>query len=252
VFHVARGVSNGHGEPPAPDVASDPAPALAGLVGGGVAACGKSTSTNSSSPPASGSASASSGTGTSATAAGSCSAVGTRHIPKTRVVGALAISAGAFHRYIYKPIKSGTFSAESKTRKVLTLAKGAVAAGAIYHFMGNAVDNARSDPTLCKYVPTMDQTRAKLNTLSTSLRHGDTSQISGTQDGFSRCRSRRVSLRTTTPPSPAPAEFTSQAVTHRWVLLSPDSTTAHDAPGLRRRVDRGEFVTNAAWFFGRC
>jgi hypothetical protein len=61
-----------------------------------------------------------------------------------------------------------------------------VSAAAIYHFMGNAIDNARSDPTLCKYVPTMDQTRAKLNALSTSLRKGDTSQVPGTEDGFSQ------------------------------------------------------------------
>ncbi|HSP39584.1 MAG TPA: hypothetical protein VLR26_17735 [Frankiaceae bacterium] len=68
----------------------------------------------------------------------------------------------------------------------VTHAKGAVSAAAIYHFMGNAVDNARSDPTLCKYVPTMDHTRAKLNTLGASLRHGDTSQLPSTQDGFSQ------------------------------------------------------------------
>ncbi len=155
----------------------------------GTAACGKSKSTTAS--PGS-SASAGSGTTASTPSPGasasdaSCSAVGTRHIPKTRVLGDLAISAGAFHRYIYKPIKSGAFSSESKPRKVVTLAKGAVSAAAIYHFMGNAVDNARSDPTLCKYVPTMDQTRAKLNTLSTSLRTGDTSQIPSTEDGFSQ------------------------------------------------------------------
>jgi hypothetical protein len=157
------------------------------LVSGSVAACGKTSSSNSPSTQASGSASAGASAGGPTTnAADSCSAVGTRHIPRTRVLGDLAISAGAFHRYIYKPIKSGAFSAETKPRKVVTLVKGAVAAAAIYHFMGNAVDNARSDPTLCKYVPAMDQTRAKLNTLSTRLRGGDTSQVAGTEDGFSQ------------------------------------------------------------------
>jgi hypothetical protein len=151
---------------------------------GAVAACGKSSSSSSAAAPtATGSASA----GSSASAGpASCSQVGTRRIPKARVLGDLAISAGAFHRYIYKPIRSGTFSSQSAPRKALTLAKGAVAAAAIYHFMGNAVDNARSDPTLCRYVPTMDQVRNQLNLLSGSLRRGDTSQLTGTENGFSQ------------------------------------------------------------------
>jgi hypothetical protein len=150
------------------------------LMVGGATAC---SSSKNSSTGSSASSAPSSGSSASATAA-SCSAVGTRHIPKTRVLGDLAISAGAFHRYIYKPIKSGTFSSESKPRKALTLAKGAVSAAAIYHFMGNAVDNARSDPTLCKYVPTMDQARGQLQTLSSSLRRGDTSAVGGAESSF--------------------------------------------------------------------
>jgi len=71
----------------------------------------------------------------------SCTTVGSKSIPKTRVLADLGITAGAFHRYIYKPIKGGTFTGASKAQKVLILGKGAVAAGAIAHFLGNAIDN---------------------------------------------------------------------------------------------------------------
>jgi len=150
----------------------------------GAAACGSKTSTTSSgSSSSTTSSSGSSQTGSSpsggATPA-SCASVGTKKIPKTRVLADLGISAGAFHRYIYKPIKSGSFTGATKTKKVVTLVKGAVAAGAIAHFLGNAIDNARSDATLCKYVPNMTQIKDKLTAMGSQLRGGNTSQVDST------------------------------------------------------------------------
>jgi len=154
----------------------------------GAAACGSKTSTTtsgagSSSRSSSGSGSASgsssssgsSGTQSGSTASGataaSCTTVGSKRIPKTRVLADLGITAGAFHRYIYKPIKGGTFTGASKAQKVLILGKGALAAGAIAHFLGNAIDNARSDATLCKYVPNMSQIKDKLSVMGSQLQH---------------------------------------------------------------------------------
>ena len=39
----------------------------------------------------------------------SCASVGTRKIPKTRLLADLALTYGAFHRYLYKPYKAGAF-----------------------------------------------------------------------------------------------------------------------------------------------
>jgi len=156
----------------------------------GAAACGSKTSTTSSgsTSSSSGSSSGSSGTQSGSTAGGStsasCTTVGTKKIPKTRVLADLGISAGAFHRYIYKPIKSGSFTGATKTSKVVILVKGAVAAGAIAHFLGNAIDNARSDATLCKYVPNMTQIKTKLTAMGSQLRGGDTSQVDSTNSSF--------------------------------------------------------------------
>ncbi len=162
----------------------------------GAAACGSKTSTTSSgsngtsSSSGSSSGSGSSGTQSSSTASGatsaSCTAVGSKSVPKTRVLGDLGISAGAFHRYIYKPIHSGSFTGATKTKKVVTLVKGAVAAGAIAHFLGNAIDNARSDATLCKHVPNMTQIKTKLTAMGSQLRGGNTSQVDSTNSSFSQ------------------------------------------------------------------
>jgi len=170
----------------------------------GAAACGSKTSTttsgagsSSSSSSGSGSGSASgsssssgsSGTQSGSTASGataaSCTTVGSKRIPKTRVLADLGITAGAFHRYIYKPIKGGTFTGASKAQKVLILGKGALAAGAIAHFLGNAIDNARSDATLCKYVPNMSQIKDKLAAMGSQLRGGNTSAVDSTNSSFS-------------------------------------------------------------------
>jgi len=157
----------------------------------GAAACGSKTSTTSSgsTSSSSGSSSGSSGTQSGSTASGStsasCTTVGSKSVPKTRVLADLGISAGAFHRYIYKPIKSGSFTGATKSGKVITLAKGAVAAAAIVHFLGNAIDNARSDATLCKYVPNMTQIKTKLTAMGSQLRGGNTSQVDSTNSSFS-------------------------------------------------------------------
>ncbi len=165
----------------------------------GAAACGSKTSTTSSGSNGTTSSSSSSGSsagsssGTQSPSSGgatpaSCASVGTRKIPKTRVLADLGISAGAFHRYIYKPIKSGSFTSATKTGKVVTLVKGAVAAGAIAHFLGTAIDNARSDATLCKYVPNMSQIKDKLTAMGSQLRGGNTSQVDSTNSSFGQLK----------------------------------------------------------------
>ena len=146
---------------------------LAALVAGGVlTACNGKKQQPTSQPTAS-------------TIANSCASAGTKHLTKARIVADLGISVGAFHRYVYKPIKNKTYTGAGKFTKVKILAKGAIAVLAIKHFMGNAIDNARADATLCKYVPTMDQVQAKLAALASKFKHGSTSGIDDVNSSFS-------------------------------------------------------------------
>lgn len=151
-------------------------PLLMALV---ISACAKTSS-----PTTAGSGSTATSTATAST--DSCASAGTRHLTKARILGDLGISAGAFHRYIYKPLKSGSFSQASTLHKGLMLAKAAAAALVIKHFLGNAIDNARADATLCKYVPSMQEVEASLGTLASHLKSGDTSSLDTSNGLFAK------------------------------------------------------------------
>ena len=73
---------------------------------GGATACSSSSSSTQAATPASQTAS-SAVTSTASPSAASCASVGTRKIPKTRLLADLALTYGAFHRYLYKPYKRG-------------------------------------------------------------------------------------------------------------------------------------------------
>ena len=139
------------------------------LLFGGVAACGSSASSSQAAPPASPTASSS---GSQTAAAASCASAGTRKIPKTRLLADLALTYGAFHRYLYKPFKAGAFhkGAEGRTKAII---KAVVASAAIVKLLSNAEKNAEADPTLCKYVPTIGNIRDSLTSLAGKIRGGD-------------------------------------------------------------------------------
>src|SRR5579871_5950614 len=50
--------------------------------------------------------------------------------PKTKFVLHAGLAFGAFHRYIYKPFKAGSFTGPDKVK---TIAKAAIAAAFVYH-----------------------------------------------------------------------------------------------------------------------
>ncbi|MBV9204337.1 MAG: hypothetical protein JO037_02785 [Actinobacteria bacterium] len=144
----------------------------------GVTACGssgKSTQAGTStSQAASGTATgtpAGAASGTASAASGSCASAGTRKIPKTRLVADLALTYGAFHRYLYKPYKAGSFAkgANGRTKAII---KAALASAAIIKLLSNARDNAAADPTLCKFVPNMDSIKSSLSDLTGKIKGG--------------------------------------------------------------------------------
>jgi hypothetical protein len=140
------------------------------LLLGGATACGSSSSSTQAAAPASQAAS-SAVTSTASAAVASCASAGTREIPKTRLLADLALTYGAFHRYLYKPYQAGTFrkGAHGRTTAII---KAGQASAVIVKLLSNAQKNAAADPTLCKYVPNMDTIKASLTSLASKIRGG--------------------------------------------------------------------------------
>ena len=137
---------------------------LALFVGG----CGKSTSSSTaaggdtSSASASDTGSGSSGSAASATAspgasadaasAASCPTSNTKSFAKTKFVAHAGLAFGAFHRYLYKPYRAGTFTSGGTRSKVLAFAKAGAAALFIKREVRLASEDVKANPTLCKVV----------------------------------------------------------------------------------------------------
>ncbi|MET7332202.1 hypothetical protein [Nonomuraea sp. NPDC005650] len=74
-----------------------------------------------------------------------------KRLAKTRFALHAGLALGAFHRYIYKPLRSGGFQAGAEKRK-RTFVKAAVAGAFALHQLKVAKDFAMANPTLCKAV----------------------------------------------------------------------------------------------------
>ena len=135
------------------------------LVAGG---CGSSKSSSSSSAP-SGASGASSSKSVSA--------------PKTKFVIHAGLAFGAFHRYIYKPVKAGDL--HNLRQHKAALIKGAIAAGFVYHELGLALKDAQSSPTLRKVVAPVTALQARMHSLGPQLRNGTASPSAVNQDNSS-------------------------------------------------------------------
>ena len=147
----------------------------------GATACGSSG--KSSSPPAAAAGQASSSASSST---GTCAEAGTRKIPKTRLLADLGLTYGAFHRYLYKPYQAGAFhkGADGRTKAII---KAGLASAAIVKLLSNASKNAAADPTLCKYVPNIDNIKGGLAGLADKIKGGtasssDVSNLNGQFD----------------------------------------------------------------------
>jgi hypothetical protein len=138
------------------------------ILMGGIAACHSSSSSTQAAPPASQTVSSA---GSQTATPASCASVGTRKIPKTRLLADLALTYGAFHRYLYKPYKAGAFHKGADGR-IKAIIKAGLATAVIVKLLSNAKENAAADPTLCKYVPSMDNIKASLSTLADKIKGG--------------------------------------------------------------------------------
>jgi hypothetical protein len=118
----------------------------------------------------------SSGSG-SGGSAGSGTTTGTTHFAKTKFVLHAGLAFGAFHRWIYKPLKKGDLQ-HPFSHKLTTL-KAVAAAGFTYHELKLALADAQADPKLSRVVAPITALENKVKGLGSGLKSGnvDTSQI---------------------------------------------------------------------------
>lgn len=133
------------------------------------AGCGSSSSSTSapaaSSPPAS----------ATSTPASTTSTTGTVKLAKTKFVIHAGLAFGAFHRWIYKPIKSGELTHPLSHK--LTTTKAALAAAFVYHELKLALSDAQADPTLSKLVAPVTALQTKIKDLGSSVKGGNTASV---------------------------------------------------------------------------
>jgi hypothetical protein len=117
-----------------------------------------------------GSSSSASSSASSAGAGSSTASVG--HLPTAKFVLHAGLAFGAFHRYIYKPFKAGSFTNGSFFKHKLALAKAGLAGLFAYHELKLALADARASPTLSKLLTPVNALAAKLSALGSSLKSG--------------------------------------------------------------------------------
>ena len=115
--------------------------------------------------------------GTPVASAAACPTSNTKSFDKARFALHTAEGFGAFHRYLYKPPKAGTFAKGSSGR-----IKGFVKAGAAALFVKRqvrlAADDAKANPTLCKLVSApLAKVEDTISGAVSKLKSGDVSGI---------------------------------------------------------------------------
>jgi hypothetical protein len=115
--------------------------------------------------------SSSSSTASSAAAGATSTGTSTTKFAKTKFVLHAGLAFGAFHRWIYKPVKAGDLKHPFEHK--LTLVKGALAAAFVIHELNLALADAQADPTLSKLVAPITALQAKLKAVPSDLRSGN-------------------------------------------------------------------------------
>jgi hypothetical protein len=126
---------------------------LAGVLAIGVAACGSSG-----------------GASTKSASASSCVKYN-KSFPKTKFLLHGGLAAGAFHQYIYKPLRQGAFKNGAPKRKG-SYVKAGLAAAFVVHELKEARVDALSDERLCKYATPLANFDAKAGVLLAKLKGG--------------------------------------------------------------------------------
>ncbi len=137
-----------------------------------IAGCGSSSSSS-----ASGGGVSASSTDTGA----SSTPTGTVHFAKTKFVFHVGLAFGAFHRYLYKPLRAGVFGKPLSHKAALV--KAALATAFIVHELKIAYTDAQSSPILTKLVSPLTALHDKVTAMVAGLKagHYDPAQINSAQ-----------------------------------------------------------------------
>ena len=105
------------------------------------------------------------------------------HFSNTKFLLHMGLAFGAFHRYIYKPLRDGALRSSAPGR-IRVLLKGAAAAAFIVHELRIAHEDALSSNQLRGLVNKLDNLVARIEGLIPGLKNGSatTSAISATSD----------------------------------------------------------------------
>ncbi|MGI8573126.1 MAG: hypothetical protein ACR2L9_10955 [Solirubrobacteraceae bacterium] len=105
----------------------------------------------------------------------------TVHFAKTKFVLHVGLAFGAFHRYIYKPLRAGVFAKPLSHKAALV--KAALASAFIIHELKIAYTDAQSSPTLRKLLSPLTDLKAKATAMVAGLKagHYDPTQVSAAQ-----------------------------------------------------------------------
>ena len=100
---------------------------------------------------------------------------------------------GAFHRYIYKPLRAGQFRSGTPGR-FAAFAKAGLAALFIKHEVRLAYEDAKANPTLCKLIAApLQAVGDKISGAVTALKGGDTSAIGGLEQSVQDVKNKATS-----------------------------------------------------------
>ena len=128
-------------------------------------------------------------TASNGTSPGTCPTSNTTSFAKTKFVLHLGLAFGAFHRYIYKPFRAGSFTKGAHGR-IRAFIKAGLAAVFIEHEVRLAAGDVEANPTLCKAIAA--PMRTIFSTVSgavTGLRHGNSSAVQSAQTNLSSIES---------------------------------------------------------------
>lgn len=147
----------------------------AGCKAGSTASSGQAGTKTSAAASAAGPASPAASGSTS----GGCPTSNTTTFAKTKFLLHTGLAFGAFHRYIYKPYRAGTFHSGAHGR-LTAFVKAGLAALFVKREVRLAYDDAKANPTLCKVIAApLQAVGDKISSAVSALKGGDASGISG-------------------------------------------------------------------------
>src|SRR5581483_5289421 len=112
---------------------------------------------------------------------------------KTKFLAHAALGFGAFHRYIYKPYRAGTFRSGAHGR-LAAFIKAGLAALFVKREIRLAFAAAQNSPALCKLVVSPMRTVSETVQAAVSkLKHGDASGVGSVESAISQVKSQASS-----------------------------------------------------------